>query len=349
MDGNEFYYKKLFYNSQSESDGVKDFLSVDHKILLRKSVVPQLIKQCYFLKLNNNTDSHYRLLPAEGFYLERIENDPTGQAQVQVGLFGEKTELNTYYCRKSCPQGYYYDFNGISCRRCGFGCSECERFEECDSCIPGFRKYTKPQHSSHAVNESVFSQCQLGCQDGFYLKSFEGTCEECDEDCSHCVDSLFVLKDSFVRGVSPNSYCLRCSDKSNSPIKKTIINITTGKCQISCDSKAKKRDASVMGNQKAVFCHFCERDCLECQIPDTKMCIKCKINYKLIKNGSCIMWYRDPENEIWIFFWVISGAVIAVLVIILIIFLSISQYLKSARFKKCKKNHQIFSKNQQTH
>ena len=266
--------------------------------------------------------------------MDLIANDPTNQTQSQVGLYGDGTDLNTYYCRKKCPQGYFYDFDSISCRQCGYGCAECEKFEECQSCVPGFRKFSSPEHSTHPVDKSAFSQCQLGCQDGFYMKSFKGTCGECDQDCALCVDSLFVLKDAYIRGVSPPSYCLSCIQNGAKKDQKKMINITTGKCQETCSSEANQKQAAIMGYENATFCHYCEPDCQECKVPETKVCLKCKISYRLLPNGSCIRWYNEPSNEVWIKFGIFSGIMIGVIILSLIIFVSIGQYLSNPGMKK---------------
>ena len=150
----------------------------------------------------------------EGYYLELIEKDTTDQAKNQVGLYGNESVLNTYYCKKDCEEGFYYDFNSISCRRCPFGCSSCHRYELCDQCVPGFMLYQTPQHGSmHQVDKEMVNHCHIGCQHGFYLKGFNGTCLECDENCLECIDSVFTLKEEFVRTVSRESYCLRCAPR----------------------------------------------------------------------------------------------------------------------------------------
>ena len=326
MKGNEHHYKDLFWEKKiSEDLGYKYFgstVAFTQKTLIREMRAPKLLKQCYFTIRNLKKSPDYDLLPAEGYYLDFLENDPTGQAMSQRGIYGDKTLLNTYYCRKNCPQGYFYDFDSISCRRCGFGCAECQKFSECDSCEPGFTKYSRARFSTHRVDHLDVSQCHIGCQDGFYLKGFKGTCHECDEDCLECVDSLFILKENYDNKTSPKSFCIKCaSNKQGSGSGKgLIINAETGQCEKSCEGSPglRLKNKTIFGNRRVELCYRCQGGCLECELHGKRPCLKCEKNLFLSEDGLCLEWF-----QVGIFLIGVSTAVTAsglIIIFLLILF-----------------------------
>ena len=169
--GNEFLYRKIFREEKDDKGKVVNEIQ-DHLIFLgmyqlRESKTYFMLKGCYSLSWNPAKTPKYDLKPEKGFSLNFITKDPTGQAISQVEKRGDVTPLNTFYCRKTCLQGYYYDFNSISCRRCNYGCAVCEKFSQCKLCEPGFKLVKKPNHTIHKVDDEMIGQCQLDCQHGF--------------------------------------------------------------------------------------------------------------------------------------------------------------------------------------
>ena len=332
MTGEEKLYDQLFLSPQRKGF-INDFTAFSFKIIIRTAGAPKLLKQCYFLMQDVGESPKYSLLPAEGFYLDLIENDPTGQAETQRGLYGDNTPLNTFYCRKSCPQGYFYDFNSISCRRCGYGCSECKKFEECDSCVPGLNIYTEPKYKIHPHNNAAIKQCRVGCQEGFYTKSFKGTCHECDQDCEECVDSLFALKEKFVNGSTPESYCLRCWQPQSPQNPRIYVNLSTGVCQDQCPNGARSKEAALVGKKKSIYCYICKTHCLDCQLPYTEICLQCEKSFIVDENGACIKWYRARRFMIWI----LTGITTAILIFLLGLIFIMYKFLTGCRQKDSRK------------
>ena len=155
--GEEGYYKILL-GQRKNQDGViirpvMSFFDWDGQNFITERNTDGFLKSCYRPAPGKLDLKNYKVLASSGYYLELISEDPTGQAQKQVGLYGNNTDLNTFYCRKTCSQGYYYDFDSTSCRRCYFGCSDCQSYKKCDLCIPGFKKVVEPKFTSHKVEK----------------------------------------------------------------------------------------------------------------------------------------------------------------------------------------------------
>ena len=234
-------------------------------------------QRCYSVNWNPTKTPKYEITAAKGFSLSFISKDPTGQAKSQIGKYGENTPLNIFYCRKKCRQGYYYDFNSISCRRCTFGCAICQKFEECDLCEAAFNKVKKPIHSIHSVDKQMIGLCQLGCQNGFYLNAFDGDCLECDKNCLKCMDSIFILEENYDKNNHNPSFCLDCYQDPDEVTPKKIINMTTGVCQTGCIEK--ESNGSITIGITREYCHVCGRGCQDCEIPDTSKCLSCSKNF----------------------------------------------------------------------
>ena len=217
----------------------------------------------------------YQLLVSKGYFLDFIDRDPTGQAAKQKGVYGKDTPLNVFYCKKVCSQGFYYDFDSISCRRCNFGCALCSKFEECDLCEPGFNKVKKPAHlGPHPIEEEMIGQCQVGCQQGFYVDAFNGECLECHPECLKCMDSVFVFKEKYNKDQDEPSFCIDCLQDPTPDVPGKIINLTNGICQAHCAER--KTTGSVIPGVVADYCYSCGRGCANCEITDTSRCTSCQ-------------------------------------------------------------------------
>ena len=277
FEGDELYYRKMFFEKKDIEGNVieeiHDYIGSSGQYNLRESDSYLMLKQCYSLSYSQAKTPKYELRTLDGYTLTLISNDPTGQAESQINRYGETTPLNTFYWRKTCLQGYYYDFNSISCRRCNYGCDLCQRFDHCDLCQPGFHKVKKPIHSIHQVDEEMIGQCQRGCQSGFYGKAFDGECLECYENCLRCVDSMFVFKEKYDQKRDHPSFCLDCFQEKKEGVSKNFINLNTGVCQPGCDEKIS--NGSVIKETTSEFCHSCGRGCDDCEIPNTSNCNSC--------------------------------------------------------------------------
>ena len=123
--GEEYYYRRIFKEKVDEEgkmiSPIEDFSTFLGEVIIRQSKSMLLLKRCYWLLNSTETTPRYQVEVLNGFEMEKISNDPTGQATSQIGLYGGESQLSSYYCSKVCSQGYYYDFDSISCRRCNYG------------------------------------------------------------------------------------------------------------------------------------------------------------------------------------------------------------------------------------
>ena len=301
--GDEFYYRKMFYEKKDKEGKVtreiRDYVGSLGHDNIRQSDSYLMLKRCYSLIYNQAKTPKYDIKAFHGYTLSFISNDPTEQAKRQEDQYGEKSPLHTFYCRKSCLQGYYYDFNSISCRRCNYGCALCQRFDKCDLCQPGFNQVKKPMHSVHEVDDEMIGQCQLGCQDGFYANAFDGECLECQENCLQCIDSLFVFREKYEEKKNNPSFCLDCSQDPKKEAQKNLINLENGVCQSGCEKKIST--GSVMKGMKREFCHEYGRGCKDCEIPDTSKCLSCSPRFYFQKETKeCLKLTETSKFKIYL-------------------------------------------------
>ena len=352
--GEERIYRKLFAVKFGEGSNFKkefnDYTSFQAQYLIQKSTRPGPIKHCYELMFNAGKTPTYDLHGFMDFRLELIDKDPTGQSVSQKGVYGANSPLNTYYCTKPCPQGFYYDFNSVTCRRCFYGCAECKTYDKCDLCVPGYKMIKRPKYSTHPVQEEMIGEWRVGCQEGFDLTGYNGTCLECDENCDYCMDSVFVLKEKFLEGMSRPSYCLRCHNKSNSEKKSgvgegnsngsggMIVNLTTGVCQEDCKSKLKIGE--VVAPLKMNYCYECPKGCLDCEIPDTKNCLTCQSGYNFVADKkACFTLMNTPSFRIYS---VVGISVVGVLLLSLCLYVAY-RMISGKRKKPSKRNGKSLS------
>ena len=141
---------------------------------------------CYKLSSTLKTEEGYKVQPARNYRLGPMEDYPWFDVSQQKKKYPGGA-LQSTICFKTCPVGYYYDFESISCRRCGIGCAECQRREFCKMCIPGYSMVKEPKFRPLSLDIQL-NTCVVGCQEGFYLKRFDGECLECPKGCELCRD-----------------------------------------------------------------------------------------------------------------------------------------------------------------
>ena len=292
FSGKEFYYRSLFDENYVDGellDSIEDYTGFLNIRLIRESSSTSPLPNCYFLTHARKKTPKYELNTVPGFFLAPIRDDPTQQSRKQRRVYGDETPLNAYYCKKVCPHGFYYDFNSLSCRRCHHGCAECSKFEECEICVPGFKKYTNKTFKTHTLEEGVIpNQCHIGCQKGFYLEGFSGRCLECEENCEKCVDSRFVFKEKFDRFLHSPSFCLKCVKPQTKSLHDLIVNTTTGHCQVECrGGGARRGNYSIIKPVVQEYCYTCENGCRECETPKTEVCKICDHDYFLGDDKRC--------------------------------------------------------------
>ena len=313
------YFKHLFKDTYTLglSDKVfdADMAIFDQHLVMKGSKNEDLLKSCYLVTYNYKLKPLYSVKTREGYFMEEIKNDKTGQAISQKGLYEETSPLETFYCKKNCPNGFYYDFYSISCRACSYGCAFCIRFDECSKCIPGLKLHFKPKHKIHKISEKDIKKCHHGCQFGSYLAAFDGECSECTEKCLECQDSLFILKEAYKRETDSPSYCTKC-DEFDSKGSLLYIDFKTGKCIDSCKGSNKYfKDVNGRGFGMALYCYSCHKRCQKCSPPLLDQCLECKAGFILTEDKKCLSRMETIEFKQYFAFSV--GAVVVIFFIFL--------------------------------
>ena len=214
------------------------------------------VKDCYRF-----TDSHkdpygYYLIASQGYFLQEISTIPGLNATQQISNVEADSPLAKFYCMRTCLAGEYYDLEATYCRKCDIGCSNCDSFDTCNVCIPGWNKIQKPEHHTHKIEHSSQEEarraegkrvlkpgmCLQGCQLGFFTVPFKGTCKECQKNCLKC--SHKMVKHRYGGEENTNKtivelfegYCIECRPKNNKNIK-VYTEIPTGRCVESCEAR----------------------------------------------------------------------------------------------------------------
>ena len=311
-------YQKYFELLSDHPGEFNKFISFHNQFFILEANVSALLPPCYNL-INHKADSNFSLTTMNTYALELISKDKSNQAQHQIGVYGKDSPLSTYYCKKNCPYGMFYDFASLSCRRCGFGCAGCLVFDRCEVCEAGLVKYEKPLYgSTHPVEKGLVGNCILGCQEGFYRKGYNGTCLECQKDCLKCMDKVVALRAVNVTHADRNkSFCLKCASLADqtknlgnrSQQTSLFINISTGECQASCDGFS--AEWSSIASIKALYCYRCLNErCATCNINSSMKCLSCKKGFILNDFSEC---YKFTET---IYFIVGSQFIVAFVLIL---------------------------------
>ena len=311
-------YKGVYLHKELFTQGVGNvqtvvvnFTKVANQSLIRNQKTSDL-KHCYELQYSSETITGYKVRPAEGYHLELIEKDRTGQASKQLNLFDLRGDFNEVYCKKDCKMGMYYDFDSISCRVCQTGCAECFKYDQCSTCLKNFYEAKVPVHSIHApgVGEKrSWRSCFRSCKRGFYKDVLKQECMECSDKCLECVDHSEMIEfepekvesekkekleknNEEAEKKSETGFCTQCLAEDPQG-NRLYISRSTGKCVTECKKKKgtyiktgtilTKRGKKFTGT----FCLTCSQPfCLECSLQDPSRCLKCSDPEEL-RDGKC--------------------------------------------------------------
>ena len=246
-------------------------------------------KPCYLVVPDPKNRLSYKVEVKPGYTKERIYKDQSGQALSQILKYDAEGDFNKFYCKKDCPVGYFYDFDSIDCRLCKPGCRSCDSIEKCHKgCEEGSSFITEPQYLIHKkdylklTNEGF--KCTEGCQRGFFFSKEQGSCLECDQDCSACEPNPNYKRHRYSD--EPMSICLKC--RSGGLKSELYLNSRTRQCSPHCTKpNAISKIIKKIGNEtNSLFCIECEvKNCTLCDIKNTKKCIECNKGTSLSKNS----------------------------------------------------------------
>ena len=317
----------------------RDFYHNEHIFVMRDTKTSDY-KRCYNLVPNSLNSSTYTLRTINGYFLDEITNDPTGQASKQVKLYAESGDLNKFFCSKYCPFGQYYEFDSISCRRCSFKCAKCSKYEKCERCSPGFQLIKQPEHPLHkkkeVFNPLLVDTCQLGCQSGFHLRAFNGECRECLPSCISCKDSVFWGRNNGTR-LSDPTFCLKCNQTDNQG-RKLFLSTATGQCITECSGFGRREEiANVSGKVDVRFCVECASErCSECTLLNNQYCTKC-VNPFILNDGRCVA-FTETEAYTRLLVAIISIVIVATGIFLMVFFYQVVRLKDSrASMRKLKK------------
>ena len=303
---------------------------------------------CYRLSRKSNSVAGYSVQPAVGFVLKPMADYDWFDFRQQKLKF-HQGPLNRMACIRTCKIGYYYDFESLSCRKCGIGCSQCRKFDECDLCTPGYSIVHLPKFRSLASHE-VRGECIIGCQEGYYKKRFNGTCYECPRGCRFCRDrSILELEDlTPAERDKPETvgFCLICGGLGNED-GSMIADYLTGKCVQTCSGngtvKVNKTTNMFRDQPKLKYdvCAFCEVEGCSLCLPDQLSgCLSCQsgLHLQQKENGRIACVKRDQLGN---FSFLLISTTFLILIPLIFVFLfsvtMITKYLRNSRKDRLKR------------
>ena len=296
--GNKFYKEEMFVDPLApEGTESVNHINTGLTFAIADSKTSDY-KKCYEIVTDPTNSSKYSILTVNGYFLEQISPDGTGPGASQIGLYSEEGEFNKFYCKKFCDLGSYYNFETISCRKCDFGCAECQTLELCKKCEAGLRLRVHPNHLIHKIgfDDSQVGRCGSNCQIGYFVSAFDGACQECADNCFDCRDYSFWKHREFLattgRAPGYQSYCLKCNetDGKGNPL---YLSTSTGQCVAECSGLGvHPRVVSDPRTGRLVrYCVVClEPRCSDCRFNDTLGCTKCFEPFVLDGSGGCAVW-----------------------------------------------------------
>ena len=280
---------------------------------------------CYRLDLSSSDKEGYMAMPARGYRLEPMKKFPWIDTTAQKAKYPNGT-LNNMICVKYCEVGKYYEFESMTCRKCGLGCAECHKFDTCDVCIPGFSLVKKPIFRALDRGFEV-ETCLPGCQKGFYQKRFNGTCFECPKGCEVCrdrsIEELTRISQEEVQKLGSSAFCTIC-EKPGDNKTSILMDNYTGKCIESCSGDGKvvtKRKTFWFGDSPEGYeyqiCSRChDPRCKKCSTPHPDGCLECQNGLFLEKDpkGStdCLKFTQLNKFRSLIFFGFLTFSVILI-------------------------------------
>ena len=174
-------------------------------------------------------------------------------------------------CGDSCPEGYYFHNWSGRCRRCGWNCTSCEKWYQCDSCANGFTPRRGFCYCASGVYGENF-ECLGGTCDADQY-SANGECRDCPSGCATCEDETGVCTscNESYEGIDENGFCF-CPSGSND----------NGEECVTCAS-----NEYFNGN----YCEPCSENCDSCGAIDN--CYQCSETFVTDDFGYC----RCPDGK----------------------------------------------------
>ena len=297
------------------------------------------LQECYRLYENPQNRNGYSVSVGRGYTLKKMKDFPWIDFSKQKYSF-ENGTLSSHFCFKECPVGSYYDFESVSCRKCNLGCSVCSSFKKCQQCLPGLSEIKVAKF--HEFEKEGLGQCMRGCQEGFYVKRFNGACLECEEGCNRCRDRASFekldnledklpeveksnkieknkkkwrkkSKETFSANSNKISFCLECKKTT---IEDIFVDTKKGICTPNCQGMSTvivhEKDRSGKAYLKCDRCF--DPNCETCMTHLKNGCIECKVKYTLQPDFSCYSPDKDPQMVfariamVWFLYSLLIGA-----------------------------------------
>ena len=272
------------------------FVSDDQRYFVIRRKGPMRVrsyKSCYYIVPDKTDRKKYKVKVKHPYKLEYIEKDRSWKAESQVNLYDSSGDFNQYFCKKNCPEGFFYDFHTIDCRACPPGCGSCNDEGKCKkpTCATGTAPYIKPKHHLHAADYKKWisngRKCMTGCQRGFYYDFHLSKCVECEGNCLACEPN--PKYSPFDKNEIKPSLCLKCQVPEERE-KGLMVDSRTGQCVDQCEGKG----ATLMtldrhnGESDVITCSVCDvYGCEQCDFVNSKKCLKCQRGSQLVGDSAC--------------------------------------------------------------
>lgn len=197
------------------------------------------------------------LIPKPGFMI--VESTGPADEIVQTIRLSECKTFNQYE-----------DEEG-ECQECPKGCGRCNS-EGCLTCPAGQMLHE---------NEDEMMECVSECPAGTRQHGNDNPmCIPCQETCSECITSSYIIEDDDILGVLEYENCVKCADG--------LYAYGTGECVEECPR-------GWIGEDQFGWCVRCACDCEECKI-DKETCTVCTHTADADSDGFCT--YESSKQPI---------------------------------------------------
>ncbi|KAL4490488.1 hypothetical protein ABPG73_009465 [Tetrahymena malaccensis] len=220
----------------------------------------------------------------------------TGPSPSQCATCTGLSYLESGSCVGSCSQYFYPTATGNQCLPCFSNLSNDTNPQRCFACVGGLSSECTAcanQTFLQKVQQSdPTGTCQNQCNNAFYQRQSDNTCQPCDSSCTLCKDNplncqscspgWFLKGNTCVQNCGDPYYqkdgkCIKCDYKCQKCVFTTVEF-----CNL-CQTGYKRNDDGTCQNQCQThqysdsqgICQNCDHSCDQCSGPSNMECTKC--------------------------------------------------------------------------
>jgi hypothetical protein len=317
----ETSYEEVYFSGVDKLGLEEKDLSVSKavdnlRIEVVKSQLSQSLKKCYKVdRLFLDGLSTIELVLRQPYEYKVREKYQLDRMPIEPGLIltEDILKMETHYCWLNCTKllgdKHFFDYETGSCRKCEEFCIECNNSTHCELCIPGYNPVQDPKYREWK-GEDIERVCLPGCQNGYFVRKYDGNCIECDRDCRVCVDGSDT---EFGKAEGEGDYCSVCKEK-NDDDEELVLDTVTRVCipKASCTKPIESDEVDVDGekyNQK--YCVGCVEGCARCVYTNYKKCLECIDGWALnLKTEIC----EKEETNALVLILIISSVLVLIVI-----------------------------------